>query len=95
MAMRIGGNRRKTRHLFKKPKSERGKISITKYFQTFEIGDRVVLKAEPAVQKGIYFRRFHGKPGVIKAKRGNCYEVQIKDFNKPKTQIIHPIHLKK
>jgi large subunit ribosomal protein L21e len=95
MAKRIGGNRRKTRTKFKKPKGEKGKISITKYFQELKQGDKVILKAEPAVQKGIYYRRFHGKTGLVKAKRGTCYEVEIKDFNKTKTILVHPVHLQK
>ena len=95
MAKRIGGNRRKTRDKLSKPKSQRGKISITKFFQELKEGDKVVLKAEPAVQSGIYFRRFHGKAGTVKAKRGTCYEVEIKDFNKSKTVIVHPVHLQK
>ena len=95
MAKRIGGDRRKTRYKDKKGSNEKGKISIRNYFQTFNEGDAVVLKAEPAVQKGIYFRRFHGKAGTVKAKRGNCYDVEIKDFNKTKTVLVHPVHLQK
>ena len=95
MAKRIGGNRRKTRGIFRKKACDKGKISLTNYFQTLNEGDKVVLKAEPAVQKGIYFRRFHGKSAIVKAKRGKCYEVEIKDFNKTKTLLVHPVHLKK
>ena len=31
----------------------------------------------------------------FKGKKGNCYEVLIKDGGKEKTLIVHPIHLKK
>ncbi len=95
MAKRTGGSRRKTRVLFRKRKSERGKISIRKYLQIFQPGDLVQLDAEPAVQKGFYFRRFHAKVGTIKKKRGECYEIAIKEGNKPKMVIIHPIHLRR
>ena len=95
MAKRTGGSRRKTRFLYKKRKSERGKVSIRRYLQKFQIGDRVQLDAEPAVHKGFYFRRFHAKVGTIEKARGQCYEVAIKEGNKPKLVIIHPIHLRK
>lgn len=95
MVKRLGGIRRKTRYKLKKERRYKGKISITKYFQSFNVGDRIYLSAEPAVQKGMYHPRFMGKAGTIKGKRGRCYEVTIKDFNKEKTLIVHPVHLKK
>jgi len=79
----------------KKPLKRRGKISISRYFAQFKEGDRVQLLAEPAVQKGIYFRRFHRKAGVVLKKDGRCYLVQIKDQNKIKKVIVHPVHLKR
>ncbi len=95
MVKRIGGIRRKTRYKFRKEKRSKGKINITKYLQLFNAGDRVYLHTEPAVQKGMYHPRFMGKTGVIKGKRGKCYEVMINDLGKDKTLVIHPIHLKK
>ncbi len=95
MATRIGGNRRKARHKITKKIREKGKISIRKYFQTLNNGDRVVLKSEPAVQKGCYHMRFHASNGKVIGKKGACYEVEIKDGNKKKTLIVHPVHLKK
>ena len=95
MVKRIGGIRRKTRYKFRKEKRTRGKISITRYFQSFNAGDRVYLDVEPAVQKGMYHPRFMGKTGVITAKRGRCYEIAINDLGKEKTLIVHPVHLKR
>ena len=94
MVKRIGGIRRKTRYKLRKEKRKRGKISLSNYFQSFNVGDRVSLGAEPAVQKGSYNFRFMGKAGVIIGKRGNCYEVSIKDGGKEKMLIVHPIHLR-
>ena len=94
MTKRIGGFRRKTRYRFKKERRAKGKISLTRYFQSFSAGDRVYLDVEPAVQKGMYFPRFMGKVGVVKGKRGRCYEVTVKD-GKEKMLIVHPVHLKK
>lgn len=95
MVKRTGGIRRKTRYKFRKEKRSKGKISITRYFQSFNIGDRVYLSVEPAVQKGMYYPRFMGKAGVVKGKRGKCYEIAINDLGKGKTLIIHPVHLRK
>ncbi len=95
MAKRIGGARRKTRSKFRKNIRKRGKISITKYLQSFEPGDKVSLTVEPGVQKGMYNRRFISKVATVKEKKGKCYEVQIKDGGKTKKLIVHPIHLKR
>jgi len=94
MVKRIGGTRRKSRFKMRKPVSSRGKISITNYFQKFEDGDIVQLKAEPAVQKGIYHLDFHGKSGIVAGMQGACYKVTIKDGKKEKCLLVHPIHLK-
>jgi len=93
MANRRGSYRRKTRKLMSKHFRERGKISLTKYFAEYKEGEKITLKAEPAVQNGIYHLRFHSKTGVVKGKQGKCYKVEIKDGNKPKELIVHPIHL--
>ena len=92
---RIGGFRRKTRRKLTKNVRQKGKISISKFFQKFKEGDRVYLVAEPAYQKGMYFPRFHGKSGVVMESQGSNYYVQIKDGSKQKKLLIHPIHLKK
>ncbi len=94
MAKRIGTFRRKTRSKLKKNYRDRGKLNLSRYLQKFEIGDKVCLFAEPSVQKGMYFPRFHGKAGIIKNKKGKCYEVLIKD-GKEKILIVHPVHLKR
>lgn len=95
MVMRIGGMRRKTRYKLKKEIRQRGKIGLSKYFQSFAMGEKVYLVAEPAVQKGFYHPRFFGKSGVVTGKRGACYHIQISDFGKQKMLIVHPVHLKK
>ncbi|MBS3163701.1 50S ribosomal protein L21e [Candidatus Woesearchaeota archaeon] len=94
MVKRVGGSRRKTRRKFAKSIRQKGKISLKNYFQKFKSGDMVCLKAEPAYQKGLYFRRFHGKTGKIIKSRGTCYEILFKDGGKLKTFVVHPVHLK-
>jgi len=95
MVKRIGGTRRKTRDKLRKNHRTKGKVSITKFLQIFEKGEKVLLKAEPAVQDGMYHPRFHNKAGVVAGTQGDCYKVKIKDFTKEKTLIVHPVHLTK
>jgi large subunit ribosomal protein L21e len=95
MVQRLGGRRRKTRNIFGKKASQRGKFSLTKYFQTFKVGDQVLLHVEPGVHKGVYFRRFNARPGIVARKQGRCYVVTVQDGGKSKEVIVHPIHLRK
>ena len=95
MSKRRGSFRKKTRGKLRKNAKERGKISIAKYMQELNIGDNVLLNAEPAIQKALYYPRFHGKVGVVKGKKGSCYEIKIKDGNKDKILIVHPVHLRR
>jgi large subunit ribosomal protein L21e len=94
MVKRIG-RRRKARHKLMQHRQEKGKVPIQRFVQGFKQGDNVVLKAYPAYHKGLYFMRFHGKTGTVKAKRGRCYEVKIRNGGKQKCLIIHPVHLQK
>ena len=95
MTKRIGGFRRKTSHKLRKKNKEKGRISITRYFQDFKEGDKVSLAANPTVQKGMYHPRFHSKIGVVKSMRGKCYQIRIMDKKKEKTVIVHPVHLRR
>lgn len=69
-------------------------MSLREFFKGFKEGDRVVLKAEPAYQGGLYASRFHGRFGVVAGKQGRCYYVNIMDGNMKKKLLVHPIHLK-
>ncbi|MFH1276250.1 MAG: 50S ribosomal protein L21e [Candidatus Woesearchaeota archaeon] len=93
MVTRIGTTQRKTRHKFKASIREKGKVSLSKYFQEFKVGDKVGLKTHPLIIKGRFHSRFHGLSGNVKAQKGNCYEVIIRDGGKQKTVCVHPIHL--
>jgi large subunit ribosomal protein L21e len=95
MVRRVGGARRGSRCKLKKSLRERSKTSISKFLQTFNTGDKVILKAEPSVQKGMFELRFYGKVGTVVGKAGRCYNVAIMDQNKAKTLIVHPVHLKR
>ncbi|MDD5417411.1 MAG: 50S ribosomal protein L21e [Candidatus Nanoarchaeia archaeon] len=95
MVKRAKGGRQNTRHKLSKNYREKGKVSITKHVQTFNVGDKVLIKPEPSVQTGMPFRRFFGKVGVIMGKKGKAYEIEVKDYNMKKTIISLPVHLVK
>lgn len=73
---------------------QRGKLSLTRYFQQFKEGDSVAVVRDHSVNFGYSFR-LQGRTGTIISKRGSAYYVQISDLNKPKRYVIKPIHLKK
>ncbi|HIH31132.1 TPA: 50S ribosomal protein L21e [Candidatus Woesearchaeota archaeon] len=95
MTTRMDGFRKRTRRKFKKNQSDKGKLSIRSYLQKLNTGDKVALIVEPAYQRGMYRPKFLGKVGIITGVKGQCYQVEISDFSKKKTLIVHPIHLKK
>ena len=95
MVQRTGTARRKSRSVMRKSLRERGKFSVTKFFQKFKEGDKVVLKSESGYQKGCFHRRFHGHVGTVKGNQGRCFLVNIKDGGKSKIIIAHPVHLKR
>lgn len=95
MANRVGTSRRKTRSKLRKPADMRGKTNINAFLQTFNDGERVVVKLDPAYQRGMCHPRFQGHSGSISGKKGMCYLVNINDGNKQKKLIVHPAHLKR
>ena len=95
MTKRLGGFRRKTRDKLKKNVRERGKLSLSRYFQKFKENEVVLLKAEPSIQRGMYFPRYHGKSGTVIGMKGKCYQVRVQDGGKQKIFVVHPVHLRK
>jgi large subunit ribosomal protein L21e len=92
---RSHGPRVGTRKKLQKKPRDRGLTQITKALQTFEQGDRAVIKIDPSIHKGMPYQRFQGLMGVVKERRGDAYVLEIKDGNKPKTIISRPEHLMK
>ncbi len=72
----------------------RGKLQLSKYFQEFKAGDHVAVIRERSVACN-FPSNLQGRTGTVESKRGKTYIVNIKDQNKPKQHLIHPIHLKK
>lgn len=87
------GFRSRTRQLFKRKPRERGKIGLSKILHEYKPGEKVVVKIDPSVHKGMPHRRYHGRVGVIVNKRGRAYVVDVTQGNATKEIIVRPEHL--
>jgi len=87
------GYRAKTRTLLKLNPRERGKTTLSKVLYNYEEGDKVVVKINPSVHKGMPHRRFHGRVGVVVTKRGRSYVVHVSQGDATKEVIVRPEHL--
>ncbi len=93
MVKRSKGYRSRTRALFRKDPRRRGKISIGKLLQTYSVGDKVCIKTDSSIHKGMPHRRFYGKMGVIAGRRGRSYVVSVSAGGRPATLLVRPEHL--
>jgi large subunit ribosomal protein L21e len=87
------GYRVRTRRLLKKEPRERGKLRISKLLYEYQPGNRVTVKIDPSVQKGMPHKRYHGKVGVVLAKRGKSYVLSVSQGEATKEIIVRPEHL--
>ena len=82
-----------TRALLKRDPRERGKTTLSKILQSYNEGDKVVVKIDSSVHKGMPHRRFHGRIGVVQAKRGRSYVIHVTQGDATKEIIVRPEHL--
>ncbi len=87
------GYRARTRRLLKKKPRERGKIRLSKLLYRYQLGNRVVIKIDPSVHKGMPHKRYHGKIGTVIEKRGRSYIVSVTQGKAVKEIIVRPEHL--
>jgi len=88
------GYRVKTRNVLRKHIRERGLRPPSYLLYEYKPGDKVVIDIDPAFHKGMPHRRFQGKVGIIKEKRGRAYIIEVSDQNKVKEIICRPEHIK-
>lgn len=91
--MKSKGYRRRTRSLLRKKSREKGKTGLSKILREYRLGERVVVKLDPSIHKGMPHRRFHGKIGVIENRRGQAYIVSVSQDKAVKEIIVRPEHL--
>ncbi|EHY54546.1 60S ribosomal protein L21A [Exophiala dermatitidis] len=60
-----GGLRAGTRYAFSRDFRKKGAIHLSTYLKTYRVGDIVDIKANGAVQKGMPYKVYHGKTGVV------------------------------
>lgn len=89
------GTKFRTRDIFRKPPRERGLPPPSRLLETYNVGDKVDVIVEPAVQKGQPHRRFHGKTAKVVELRGNSFVVSLRDGGKMKQIIARPEHIRK
>jgi large subunit ribosomal protein L21e len=90
---RSQGYRAKTRSLLTREPRQKGKIGLSKLLHDYQPGEKVVIKINSTIQKGMPHRRFHGKIGVIVDKRGRAYTVNVTQGETAKEIIVRPEHL--
>lgn len=91
MVTRSHGVRWGTRKKLKK----NSRTPITRYLQSFESGDMVVILPDSASARGMPFPRFKGLAGKVAGKRGSAYIVNVMDGNKKKILAVKPEHIRR
>lgn len=82
-----------TRSLMRKAPREKGKPKLTKFLYEYTVGDSVIIKIDSSQQKSLPHRRFHGKIGKVKDKRGRGYVVSVAQGNSMREIIVRTEHL--
>ena len=93
MGRKAKGYRRKTRSLLKREPRERGKTGLSKILYEYKPGEKVMVKIDPSVHRGMPHRRYHGKIGVIVNKKGRSYIVNVTQGRAVKEIIVRPEHM--
>ena len=93
MVRKSHGYRHGTRSLLKKSPREKGKLGLSRLLHEYQPGEKVIIKIEPSVQKGMPHKRYHGKVGIIKERRGRAYVVSVTQGDAVKEIIVRPEHL--
>ncbi|MCK4243326.1 50S ribosomal protein L21e [Candidatus Bathyarchaeota archaeon] len=88
------GYRRGTRKLLRKKQRERGLQPLGRLLHEYKPDEKVVIIIDSSVHKGMPHRRYHGRVGLVKEKRGRAYTVKLKVGNKEKTIILRPEHMR-
>ncbi len=73
---------------------EKGKLRLSSYFKKIEDGAKVAVVTDAGV-RAAFPLRIKGMSGKVLGSRGKFKLVEIKDGDKNKTFIIHPVHLRK
>jgi len=87
------GLRAKTRTALKKAPREKGKTGLSKLLHEYKSGDKVLIKVDSGVHKGMPHRRYLGKIGTVIDKRGRSYLIGVRQGEAIKEIIVRPEHI--
>ncbi|CAD7697746.1 unnamed protein product [Ostreobium quekettii] len=59
------GKRHCTRDLFSKRHRKHGVPKLSTYLRTYRLGEHVMIKVDPSIQKGMPHKFYHGKTGLV------------------------------
>jgi len=93
LVRRSKGYRSRTRSLFRKKPREKGKIGLSRLLRVFNPGDRVTIRIDPSVHKGMPHRRYQGRMGIVKERRGRSYVIEVSEGRQTRTLIARPEHV--
>jgi large subunit ribosomal protein L21e len=93
LVRRSKGYRSRTRTLFRKKTRERGKVGLSRLLKTYNPGDKVTIMIDSSVHKGMPHRRYHGRVGIVKARRGRSYIIEVAEGRQTRTLIARPEHI--
>jgi large subunit ribosomal protein L21e len=79
--------------LLKRKPRKRGKTSLSKTLINHKPLEKVIVKINPSIHKGMPHRRYHGRVGIIKEKRGRAYVIRVTQGKAVKEIIVRPEHL--
>jgi len=88
------GFRRGAKHILRKKPRERGLQPIGALLHEYHQGDKVAIKIDSSIHKGMPHLRYQGKIGVISEKRGRAYVIHLTEGKKVRTLIARPEHIK-
>jgi large subunit ribosomal protein L21e len=89
------GFRSRSRGTFTKDVREKGMPPITRFLQTFEVGESVLVNLEPSDPHGQPHPRYQGRTCTVVERVGRAYKIEFVDGGKRKQLIANPVHLRK
>jgi len=89
---RSRGYRRRTRSLLTKDSTSEQGLSYV--MREYNVNDKVVIKINPSIVKGMPHRRFHGKIGTVEKVMRRSLLIDVKVGDKTKKVIARLEHIK-
>jgi len=91
---RSNGPRARSRSLLSKSPKKRGLRPLGYLLREYKTGDQVVIAIDPAMHRGMPYKRFQGSRGEVIEKRGRAYVVKVIEGSKVKNVIARPEHIR-